>query len=96
MKRHFLIGIGLAVATAGSLHAQEPVVSVNGDVLTQQQFDQALDQRTQGRSGQLPDAQKRQFLQQLVDLQLLAQMAEGRGIADDPAVQAELADAERS
>ncbi|MCS4505015.1 putative parvulin-type peptidyl-prolyl cis-trans isomerase [wastewater metagenome] len=97
MKRQIVAGLGLALAIAASgVQADEPVVSVNGDVLTQTQFDQAVNQRTRGQGGQLPEGRKQAFLQQLVDLEILAQKAAERGVGDDPAVQAELANTRRA
>ncbi|WP_435104773.1 peptidylprolyl isomerase [Arhodomonas sp. AD133] len=100
MKRHLIVGASLALAAslsgAQAADPGEPVVTVNKEVLTDTEFSQALSERTQGRGGQLPPAQKRQFLQQMVDLQLLAQAAKERGLTDDPTVVAQLENTRRA
>jgi peptidyl-prolyl cis-trans isomerase C len=79
-----------AVLAQNGDSGDEVIAHINGEPLTQPQFEQLLQQRTQGRAGQLNDAQRRQFLDEVVNLTLLSQEAENQGLADDPDVVAQL------
>lgn len=63
---------------------------VNGEAITESMLQQHVDQRTGGRGGELSPDMKRNLLNELVDMTLMAQAAEEEGHADDPQVQARL------
>ncbi|MBA1148931.1 peptidylprolyl isomerase [Ectothiorhodospiraceae bacterium WFHF3C12] len=63
---------------------------VNGEAITESMLQQHVDQRTGGRGGELSPEMKRNLLNELVDMTLMAQAAKDEGYADDPQVQARL------
>lgn len=100
--KHTLTLVGaLALGGLTSAHAQEPgdtLARVNGETLTAGQLEQLIGQQSQGRARleQLPPEQKRMMLDQLVQLSLLAQAAENEGLADDPAILADIENSRRA
>jgi peptidyl-prolyl cis-trans isomerase C len=64
----------------------EPLATVNGRVITQEQFDFHLERRTQGRPQLASQEDRKALLDELVDLTLLASEADRQGLANDPVV----------
>ncbi len=81
-----LLAAGLSTA-----QAQEAVVlaEINGEPITERELDLLVEQQTQGRSD-IPPAQRRQFLQETINLMLLAQAGEADGLEENPDLQAQL------
>lgn len=111
MKRYLTAGAALVVAigingcTQATAQSDEPSALTNADVLahvndeaiTQPEFDQLLEQRTSGQPDvQLGDNERRQFLDEMVNLSLLAQDAREQGLGDDPAVAAQIENVKRA
>ncbi|RFA27740.1 hypothetical protein CAI21_14030 [Alkalilimnicola ehrlichii] len=64
--------------------ASEPLATVNGHTITQEQYEAYLEQRTQGQPERLTPEEREALLQVLVDLTLLAGEAENQGLLEDP------------
>jgi len=79
---------GKATASAAKLTGKV-LVTVNGEPITEAMLKQHIQQRTGGR-GQVNADQRRSLLQELVDMTLMAQDAQDKGLADKPEVQARL------
>ena len=99
MKRYYLLASGLALAIglsgcgggeqnqrAAAPSHSDPLATVNGQTITQEQFEFHLERRTGGQP-QLASPEDRQvLLDELVELTLLASDAEERGLMNDPVV----------
>lgn len=79
---------GKATESAAQLTGKV-LATVNGERITEAMLEQHIQQRTGGR-GQVSDQQRRSLLQELVDMTLMAQEAQDKGLADKPDVQARL------
>ena len=91
--RHpLLAGLALAIGL-GSAQAQDDAVNVlaeiNGEPITERELDLLIEQQTQGRSD-IPPAQRRQFLDEVINLTLLAQAGASAGLDADPELRARL------
>lgn len=84
------MSVGIASAQSDTVLAE-----VNGEVITERQLNQIIAQQTQG-AGDLPPAQREQFLEEVINLTVLAQAAAEQGLADDPTVRAQLENIRRT
>lgn len=75
--------------------AQTVLAEVNGEPITELQLNQIVTQQTQG-GGNVPPAQREQFLEEVINLTVLAQAAAEQGLGDDPALQAQLENTRRT
>lgn len=88
-------GIGLAPAQAQESAASQETAApqvlaeINGEALTERELDQLIAQQTQGQSD-IPPTQRRQFLEEIINLMLLAQAGDAADIDDSPEVAAQL------
>lgn len=102
MRHHSMVLRGLLAAcllgslTGTALAAEEVVARVNGEAITQTQFEQLAQQRAGRGVEQLTDAQRRQLLEEIVTLTVLAQDAREQGLADKPEVAAQLENLRRA
>ena len=87
-----LVAILFVIAPA---QAQTVLAEVNGETITELQLNQIIAQQTQG-AGNISPAQREQFLQEVINLTVLAQAAAEQGMADDPALQAQLENTRRT
>lgn len=99
MKRFFSV-LTLAPALAlliqaAPAHGETVLAEVNGEAITERQLNQIIAQQTQGAS-EVPPAQREQFLEEVINLTVLAQAASEQGLADDPALQAQLENTRRT
>jgi peptidyl-prolyl cis-trans isomerase C len=76
-------------AAAGAA-AAPTVASVNGKVITKATFDEFLTFATQGRVEEVTDEQKSMMLDQLINMEVVAQAAEKDGLEKDPELQSRL------
>jgi len=81
-----LLAAGLSTAQA---QEAEILAEINGEPITERELDLLVEQQTQGRSD-IPPAQRRQFLQEYINLMLLAQAGDADGLAENPDLQAQL------
>ena len=87
-------GVALALAATGlaaQSDADAVIATVNGETITQRQFQDYIDQRTQGQGGNLPEEARQQLAQELINVTLLAQKAREDGLHEKPDVAARLA-----
>ena len=86
-------GLTALLATTGAAAQSNPdevLVNVNGETITQRQFDDYVDQRTQGQGANLPQEARGQLIQELINVTLLAQKAREEGLDEQPDVAARL------
>lgn len=97
MKRIFpvatalVLGLGLAACTSETSETEvisdsEPLATVNGSVITEEQFNFHLERRTQGQPMLTTPEHRQLILDELVNLAVLANAAEERGLSNDPEV----------
>lgn len=102
MKRQYTLALGLAIAVSLSACAQgengagnrtaevisnaPPLASVNGQAITQEQFQFHLERRTHGQPFRASAADRQMLLEELVDLALLSSAAEAKGLSRDPVI----------
>jgi peptidyl-prolyl cis-trans isomerase C len=67
----------------------EVLAEINGETITARELDQLVSQQTQGQS-EIPPPQRRQFLEEIINLMLLAQAGDAAGIDENPDVAAQL------
>lgn len=99
MKRYFSV-FALVLALALFIpvlpaHSETVLADVNGETITERQLNQIIGQQTQGATN-IPPAQREQFLEEIINLTVLAQAASEQGLADDPALQAQLKNTRRT
>jgi peptidyl-prolyl cis-trans isomerase C len=82
---------GIAMAQSGT----NTLAEVNGEPVTERELDLLISQQTQGR-GDVPPAQRRQFLEEVINLMLLSQAGEAEGLDDDPDLTAQLNNSRRT
>ncbi len=84
-------GLTLAVASASaqSPEGDDIVAEINGEAVTQLELDQLIGQQTGGNT-ELPAAQRQQFLEEIINLVLLAQAGESEGMELGPDLQAQI------
>ena len=91
----FALGAGMGMAQAqesadGADSAEvEVLAEINGETITARELDQLVSQQTQGQS-EIPPPQRRQFLEEIINLMLLAQAGDAAGIDENPDVAAQL------
>lgn len=104
MPIRFRTGLVAAALAAGLLAgpalAQEDasgevVARVNGEPISASALAQLLAQQTQGR-GEVPAAQRQQFLEEVITVTLLAQDAEARDLHREPDIAAQLENTRRA
>lgn len=89
------LGAGMGMAQAqesadGADSAEvEVLAEINGETITARELDQLVSQQTQGQS-EIPPPQRRQFLEEIINLMLLAQAGDAAGIDENPDVAAQL------
>jgi peptidyl-prolyl cis-trans isomerase C len=87
------VGMGVAQAQAPADDADnaevEVLADINGETITARELDQLVSQQTQGQS-EIPPPQRRQFLEEIINLMLLAQAGDAAGIDEAPDVAAQL------
>ncbi len=80
----------LAVTAQAQQTDNEKVLArVNGEVITERELDQLIAQQMQGQA-EIPPAQRQQFLDEIINLMLLAQAGEEASLDADPALQAQI------
>jgi peptidyl-prolyl cis-trans isomerase C len=79
-----------AAADATTAAAAASVATVNGKVISKATFDEFLNFATQGRVAEINDEQKTQLLDQLINMEIVAQAAEKDGLAKDAELQSRL------
>ena len=90
--RHLLLlalMFGITTATAQDNTDRAVVAEINGEPITQIELDQLIAQQTGGNT-ELPAVQRRQFLEEIINLVLLAQAGEAEGLALGPDLQARI------
>lgn len=90
------LGLGLAQAQdevesaeTGEEQEIQVLAEINGETITERELDQLVSQQTQGDS-EIPPTQRRQFLEEIINLMLLAQAGDAAGIDEAPDVAAQL------
>ncbi|AGY91673.1 hypothetical protein SPICUR_03400 [Spiribacter curvatus] len=90
------LGLGLAQAQDEAESAEtgeeqeiQVLAEINGETITERELDQLVSQQTQGES-EIPPTQRRQFLEEIINLMLLAQAGDAAGIDEAPDVAAQL------
>jgi peptidyl-prolyl cis-trans isomerase C len=77
-------------AAAEAAAASPSVATVNGKVISKATFDEFLNFATQGRVEEVNDEQKTMMLDQLINMEVVAQAAEKDGLEKDPELQSRL------
>lgn len=89
-------GLAINPAVAQEEDASGEVVArVNGEPISADALAQLLAQQTEGR-GEVPDAQRQQFLDEVITVTLLAQEAEARELDDQADIAAQLVNTRRA
>ncbi|RZU98838.1 peptidylprolyl isomerase [Spiribacter vilamensis] len=81
--------LGLGVAQAQDEVETRVLAEINGETITERELDQLVSQQTQGQS-EIPPTQRRQFLEEIINLMLLAQAGDEADIDESPDVAAQL------
>lgn len=71
------------------------LAQINGEPVTERELNQLIARQTQGQTD-LPAVQRRQFLQEMINLMLLSQAGETAGVDDNPDVSAQLQNSRRT
>ncbi len=72
------------------LNANDQVLArINGEPITERELDQLIDQQMQGQA-EIPPAQRQQFLEEIINLMLLAQAGERADLDEDPTLKAQI------
>lgn len=90
-----LLGAPALAQDDGATASGEVVARVNGEPISADALAQLLAQQTQGR-GEVSAAQRRQFLNEVITVTLLAQDAEERGLHEEPETAAQLENTRRA
>ncbi len=92
-------GLVLSATAATGIAMAQPetntLAEVNGEPVTERELDLLISQQTQGRDD-VPPAQRRQFLEEVINLMLLSQAGEAQGLDDDPDLTAQLNNSRRT
>ncbi|MEX0374478.1 peptidylprolyl isomerase [Spiribacter pallidus] len=92
-------GLVLSATAATGIAMAQPetntLAEVNGEPVTERELDLLISQQTQGRDD-VPPAQRRQFLEEAINLMLLSQAGEAQGLDDDPDLTAQLNNSRRT
>ena len=89
-----LLGTLTTVATAQDSTESAVVAEINGEVITQTELNQLIAQQTGGGTD-LPPVQRQRFLDETINLILLAQAGEAESVEPTPEAQAQLTNSRR-
>ena len=88
------LGLTASIALAQD-NTRTVLAQINGEPVTERELNQLIAQQTQGQTD-LPAVQRRQFLQEIINLMLLSQAGEQANLDDDPDVSAQLHNSRRT
>ncbi len=88
-----MTALGAAAQTSGS--STTVLARINGEPITERELDMLIAQQTQGQTD-LPPMQRRQFLQETINLMLLAQAGRDRDLDEDLDLRARFNNSERT
>lgn len=78
-----------SLAQAQQNGEDQVLARINGEPITERELDQLIDQQMQGQA-EIPPAQRQQFLDEIINLMLLAQAGERADLDEDPTLQAQI------